>query len=414
MPDFRFDLPQENNLTRIQRFALDNSNSILVKGGPGSGKTVVTIFKFIEELQKENFNLRFFTYNRTLITSIKGLIRQRGDSLIDNFEGIENRLNSLFETMHQWYGYTFNAILDNHNEDEIGSNFDLINPFSQIFLDESQDLKPAIIRNLHKIANKITCGADRAQNIRGNFIGFADEEIKMILTETFDNFYETPFTLDQNFRNTRRVFEFARAFVPNNPAVQDLDLDNFQEEGVKPRIYDNLSKNEQLEKIWDIIQNYENRMIGILVHKKVEVESIRDFLRNEKNFVDENSADEFSYYFNGMPFNDQNNMANKLLTPFILTIESCKGLQFDELILPFFGIVDWALTTSRKNPPNWEVQYNADDTIRMFATRNHYYVAGTRAKENITILCGGVPNLINEMNRNLYLLNDESELDDLF
>jgi len=178
--------------------------------------------------------------------------------------------------------------------------------------------------------------------------------------------------------------------------------------GKKPRIETGKSQSEQLNLIWDMVTNNPNANIGILVHFKKQIEFIRDHLRN-KNLVDDEGKDNFSYYFNSMPNLDKMRFENRFLTPFITTFDSCKGLEFDIVILPFFERSDWAMNASKSKQDedgNWTIkEYNADRTEKKRATRNHYYVASTRAKRELHLLCDHEPNVLPSFDSNTFIKN---------
>lgn len=105
MPDFIFRLPLDNQLTDAQRIALEYETSIVISGGPGSGKTVVTINRFLIPV-KNNQDAMLFTYNKTLLASIKGLLRAKSEEIFGelNEEAINNVIANKVASFSKYYG----------------------------------------------------------------------------------------------------------------------------------------------------------------------------------------------------------------------------------------------------------------------------------------------------------------------
>jgi len=401
MSDFIFRLPLDNQLTDTQRLALEYSTSIVVSGGPGSGKTVVTIYKFLTPI-KNRKDAILFTYNKTLLASIRGLLLAKSDDLFGDLDklAIDRTIERNVASFSKFYGdITYN------DPDAVGEKFEekinsrLGKKYSEIFFDEAQDLTPAIFENAFILAEKVSCGADDAQNLQGNFL--QDEAIDVILN-SLNNQKETNLQqLEANFRNTKEIFEFARAFVPNDESVQNITIEDLPS-GENPEIFSGLSDVLQLQKILEIITNNPTSNIGILVNYGNQVASIKEYLEQNGYSCKSDAVDNFSfsYYYYGMDPYDEDEMFNKLKTPFIVTYDSCKGLEFDIVIMPFFNDAENALYKSRKlktRDGSGEFTYarNVDGTIKKWATINHYYVGATRARTQLFVLCNNRPALLN-------------------
>lgn len=397
MPDFRFRLPSINDLTDAQQIAYYEQRPTLITGGPGSGKTVVSVFRYLRQIV-DNQNAIFFTYNRTLMSAIRGTLRQRADILLPELEEneVEQILNSNIGSFFEWYGAKFHTMLSTEPDDNIRHNFlEFIRnvrrkKYSEIFIDESQDLRSGIISASYLLGDKVTCGADRSQDLQGNYVGPADDIIFSLLQR---NSLTVRQELTQNFRNTKEIFEFARQFVPEDDNVQELNT-NLLNKGEKPDIRDGLSEIQQLDTILKVIQQYPNSNIGILVHTKKQITLIKEFLERyqyscEKNAIQNKS---FSYYYSKMDRSHKDVMENYLKTPFILTFDSCKGLEFDIVIMPFFEKSNWALNNYK--PTNEDPELDANGSPKCWATPNHYYVAATRARSQLFVLFNNKPSIL--------------------
>ncbi|MCX2430658.1 3'-5' exonuclease [Pedobacter sp. GR22-10] len=382
MPHFRFNLPQITLLTKDQKLAYNPKLPMLVTGGPGSGKTVVTIYRFLRAVRNEK-KIILFTFNRTLIYSIKGTLRDRAEELFGNLDQkqIDDIVDNQLSTFFIWHKNNVCPFNDTADEDIVAGNFASLaangNYFEELFIDEGQDLPPAVYSNIFTLADSVSVGADRAQNYRRYY---EDDEVEDIILE---NLKKQKHTQDQylgeNFRNTMEIFELARKFVPNNRRVQDMDVSEFRR-GNKPDIRSGLDQLAQLDIIMQVISQNRNANIGILLHFRNEFPVLRAHL--EKNGYscaqDAPEASSYSYYYNDMNGDDELVVKKKLCSPFITTFESCKGLEFDIVIMPFFENSEPAMRKLNREG-------------RAYATQNHYYVAVTRAKNEIFILCNEPP-----------------------
>ena len=402
MPDFIFRLPI--SLTDTQRLAIeDYEESLVVTGGPGSGKTTVTIFRFLTPV-KNNQNALLFTYNRTLLASIKGILRNKAEELFGDLDEqtirsvIENKVSSFYK----WYaqgGQWFDSSLD---EDQIELRFKNTGKiYTEIFFDEAQDLTPAVFAKAFLLADKVTCGADNAQDLQSNFP--PDEALSIILEKLNNQKHTDHQPLEQNFRNTKEIFELARGFVPDDEIVQSIDTSELPN-GENPEILDLLSIDAQLSKIKEIIEANQSSNIGILVNYGNQVIDIKNYLEKSENGYSSkpNAPDNksFSYYYNGMPPAEEKIMFDRMKTPFICTYDSCKGLEFDIVIMPFFNDAANALSRQRRkrnNDGSYSNEFNFDGSPKMWATRNHYYVGATRARTFLYILCYQKPQLLIEL-----------------
>ena len=97
-----------------------------------------------------------------------------------------------------------------------------------------------------------------------------------------------------------------------------------------------------------------------------------------------------------MDKDDERVMFDQMKTPFIVTYDSCKGLEFDIVIMPFFDDAQAALNKLKrhKEGDKYIIEKNADGTNKMWATINHYYVGATRAKTLLYVLCYLKPSIL--------------------
>ncbi|MCB0538779.1 MAG: hypothetical protein KDE33_14785, partial [Bacteroidetes bacterium] len=73
MPGYYFNLPPFDNLSASQNQAVIDDNAIALSGGPGTGKSVVSIFRHILNHTRENpINSQLLTYTTSLAYYLQG------------------------------------------------------------------------------------------------------------------------------------------------------------------------------------------------------------------------------------------------------------------------------------------------------------------------------------------------------
>lgn len=201
-----------------------------------------------------------------------------------------------------------------------------------VFVDECQDFSAAQIQQF--IDNAIEyCYffGDSEQSIygwKGDGVQSVEESAKMLGVE--------PIELFKNYRLTKQNARLAE-YVGQ---VSNL-VNHCEKEGPRPRLFTGATINQQLDDMIRIIQNNNLTRVGILVpintiekanrshdtHGYMSVEYVRDYLNAH-----------------GMPceakMNDDNNSSVmelnfKSTQPKVLTWSSSKGLQFNDVFIPF-------------------------------------------------------------------------------
>ena len=330
------------------------------------------------------------------MSAIRGTLRQQAELRTPELtsEEVERMIEYQVTSVFDWYGSNFHTTLSDETDEAIRENFirfrqtDLgNNKYDEILIDEAQDLRPGVIAAAFEVATKISCGADRSQDIQGHYSDPADDVIHEILNQ---NIPTTRQALISNFRNTKEIFEFARQFVPEDQNVQQLDTAKFRR-GENPELFEGLSSSSQLQTILQIVRANSNSNIGILVHFKKKIIRIKEFLELNGYSCKADAQDNrsFSYYYSGMPPIDREVTETQLRTPFILTFDSCKGLEFDIVIMAYFEDSDWALAHTRSE------SFDVNGNPMPWVTRNHYYVAATRARNQLYLLFDRKPSILN-------------------
>jgi len=335
---YYFELPPytdtgNGGLTSEQRIALDEDEAIALSGGPGTGKTVVSLWRHIRNYDLSKRKSLLLTYSKTL----------------------ENYLILTADSKNEVAG---NAIartycwISNCRENRVPKQH-----FDEIIIDEAQDVEIEKYQTLKQYSNIISYGADEAQSLYYPKSSTIEE-----LKEEFNNNEE--YELSQNFRNSKEILLFIKSVFPNISIPYDT-LNNAATKGIKPILqklgWDDFNNNVK-ENIIEISEDFSESThnIGILVPSENQVNQYYDLL------VDKIKC---SKYHSNMP------RVDVLERIHITTFKSAKGLEFDTVIIPGFESYNWFIS-------------NADNF-----SENDYYVALTRAKLNLFLLCKNAINI---------------------
>ena len=202
-------------------------------------------------------------------------------------------------------------------------------PVDYIFVDECQDFSRAEIQTFIDNAQYCYFFGDSEQSIYGwrTQVQPVEETAAMIGVD--------PIELFKNYRLTKQNAVLAEY------VGQTRDLVNHCErEGAKPQLFTGNNINEQLDAMINIIRNRNLTRVGILVpmnNKQTAANSHDTYSHISVEYVKE--------YLDahGMPSEakmssdttDKNELDFQSLTPKILTWTSAKGLQFNDVFIPF-------------------------------------------------------------------------------
>lgn len=391
MASFTFRLPTREQIrtSRNGNVMLEAINSdsprhkaILIKGCPGSGKTTVTIYRLIR-LSKANKNVILFIYNEMLRIAVKNTALANGNS-------ISNHVKSL----HKWFPKQTNNFYEYFNNRSAPSASELIDlmkknnfksrEYYEVLVDEGQDLNAKFYQSFPYFFDRISVGADEAQKIYNH--GTSEHIIQDILEdyEKFDEDVKT-FPLEYNYRNTYSTINFARQFVPENAMANNSKMlveTEARNKGELPNIRILKNDEQQKEELKRLIDNLsgEGVNIAILFSESNSVDKYFEIISN-------NFKHPCSKYYNRLSKDQKKRTELALQNILVTTFQSAKGMEFDFVILPEFN--------------------NASGN-----KKNHYYVACTRASNQLYILCSNeLPTVLQSFDKNTYELIDDSEND---
>lgn len=321
---YYFKLPLFTDLTTGQRSALNEPNAIAISGGPGTGKSVVSLWRHIRNYGLGNRNSLLLTYTKTLETYLAASA------------GSENPKAGKAVNRTYWWS--------THNP----TNFD------EIIIDEAQDVEGIKYDIVKRYSNIISYGADDKQIVYPKKCT-TEAQLKGIFPK--NNHYE----LDENFRNSYEIMLFTQALFPNKLIPQHTinKLLADKKTGNKPilLITDNdLAK--QKKSILDIINLFKSdrHNIAILVPLRKHVNQFHKILMDENITCSKYESDD-----------DELAVIENV---HITTFKSSKGTEFDTVIIPDFQNFEWNIANLTLAP----------------ITENDYYVAITRARRNLYLI----------------------------
>jgi len=344
MAKYYFRLPSLQELTPPQQSAMDETRPIALSGGPGTGKSVVSILRHIRR-HINNKNTLLLTYTTTLARYLRECCAIHNPTAASN---VKTSMKTLWEN-----SFDVKNIIAGHWE--------------EIIIDEAQDLPIAYYQRI-KPFTKVSYGADDSQSL------YPDKGSKTSeLRELFDANADYP--LDRNFRNTQRVMRFAKTVFPDASIDPNIIPNLGKNVGEMPRflitnhVGRDVTNPKQNNAVMEIINTFKtiDHNIAILVpwgktHVPVFVEVLR-----QNGFVEDI---DFSFYYedsvifpNGCP---------TIQNIHITTFKSSKGLEFHTVIIPNFDICKKVLNNQLDKKHNVEWQ--------------DYYVAVTRARNNLYLI----------------------------
>lgn len=321
MAEYYVNIPSFDDLNTTQQTAVLDDNAISLSGGPGTGKSIVSLWRHILNHQRENPIIsQLLTFTTTLALYLKKCSNSKN-----------KRAASYVDSSKNW--------MFNHNDVR-----------AEIIHDEAQDLPISFNNSLKNYSNKISYGADNEQILISNSRNF-DGTYNLERCSPEGNLsIEFPqnsnHRLARNYRNSRKIMKLAHNLFANAPIPQEI-IDSCTIDGEYPRLLISGNDNEKINlAVLQLIRDYSTNdtiNIGILVP-----------FENPNHIAGVTST--VDYYYNLLTNNNitcsryTNIMvaATELFNIHITTFKSAKGLEFDVVILPdfhhyntIFNVIDW-------------------------------------------------------------------------
>ena len=193
---YYFNLPIITQLTTHQQAAVNETAPLALSGGPGTGKSVVCLWRHIRNYGTNTKRSLLLTYTKTLEHYLRESASNEDEGASENIDRTNN-----------W--------LSNHP-----SNYD------EIIIDEGQDVGIHRYEDIQDYADIVSYGADDAQSLQEDK-GCTPEELEELFSEN-----ET-FTLQKNFRNSKEILLFVRS-VFNDFHIPQESISEARETGLLP------------------------------------------------------------------------------------------------------------------------------------------------------------------------------------
>jgi DNA helicase II / ATP-dependent DNA helicase PcrA len=337
MADRKFDLPGIHELSKEQEQAirLPMAGCHLIVGGPGTGKTVVTLLRLRRFVhQQKDSQCLFLVYNHLLHETAKQLF---GEKMISS-------------TWHRW----FMQIYFRHMKEPVpllekDSDFnpidwetvinnvagmDFTDPpeKSYLFIDEGQDMPPHFYTALIRMGFEnfyVVCDQNQAIT--------AENCSRKQLEESLAIDPDAVIELKHNYRNSIGVARLARDFHPGDPATPHLDLPLESASGQAPFLIEygpgcRLDFGKVIERLLKMADRDPKKLIGIITPtnevRNKYVQALCQTMQSDSIDLD-NGRPRIATYAYGkrteLKF-DEGGIC-------VINAQSCKGLEFDTVFI---------------------------------------------------------------------------------
>ena len=313
-----FKLPNGSDLSEEQLdiINLPVTRDWVIKGAPGTGKTVMAIYRAGQASQiSKGKPVLMLVYNNPLMRFLSTAIQ-------GNYYK-----NVRVLTYHQWLYNIYNEYKlgyipkegKDYNWAVIASELAGVGKkYSHIIIDEAQDFPVELLQILKELSDHMTCFIDPNQAIE---IGKTDTyaAIKTLCVES-------PYKLTRNFRNTKPIRDLSALYCKDGePAPSSMP-------GKKPVIIKCSAGNfdDQNRRMAEIIRRNKEKSIGIIVNPKAlnnTFNSLRELLPKDVIVQMHKAMTQSRIDF------DEPGVK-------ILSYGTMKGLEFDMVLLPMFDKIE--------------------------------------------------------------------------
>jgi superfamily I DNA/RNA helicase len=318
---------------QLEAIHLPKDGTHLIIGGPGTGKSVVALFRVREQHgQEKTKNYCFLVYNYLLHEASRQLMNgslesARWISWVKNlFLDVANRPVKVIDG-NPWQ-LDWSDIEEWIAGKESIPNLDI----SHLIIDEGQDMPPVFYNTLINLGiSNFYVVADQNQQITSDNSSRKELEDTLVI-ETTD-----VVELKDNHRNTYPIARLAREFYTGDPASPPPDLPEKPNEGTSiatPMLVEygghiGFDIQDVIKRILIMSDNYPSKLIGILTHSN----KVRDHyfkllnqISKQIKLVNKPRIVTYASSGNRKKIEDCSFVEGGV---FVINANSCKGLEFE-------------------------------------------------------------------------------------
>lgn len=280
---YYFRLPVITDLTIEQQAVLGETGAIAVTGGPGTGKSVVALWRHIQNYGMQRRKSLLLTYTKSL------------ESYLSSSATSENLNAGANVDRTLWWTTT---------EAKSG--------YSEIIIDEAQDVNTNIYEKIKRLTSLVSYSADDNQIL---YPKSSTSEKKLF--QLFNS--NKAYTLRENYRNTKQIVKFVKSMFPNS-LISDGKMD-----GPVPKLIcaGNIG-GVQAKVIKDVLDTFYSTTHNIAI------------LFPLKNHVDFWFTELTTSGYKCSKYTNNEEEVGVIENIHVTTFKSSKGLEFDTVIIPNF------------------------------------------------------------------------------
>ena len=344
--------PSSADLSREQQkiYSEHLEKALLITGPPGTGKTVMAIMRGQRIIEHEQYSTSLLMNNKVLKDFTESNTKK-----IDVLT-LWSYLTRKFKVRWANNQFPWERVLQEINRyldlDQLKKVFP-----SQVVIDEGQDFPPILWEILSTIWLKLysegilfapSVMADENQRLNVEANSNIDDIRKGLglVPDCLNAFAEEKLT--RNYRNTFEIAEFAKHFyVGNQTEIPNSDQCRT---GTKPVLFFHQNHNRDLliERVLNFKKNNPTKTVGVIIPKKASKQSTEELGVLLKNEVKKKKLENIKVqvYVNSpsrkyRDFIDISLDFDATNTITVITQQSCKGLEFDCVFVPYLNDVNY-------------------------------------------------------------------------